>query len=62
MHLTSPAPDILSSLFPTPSLLAQWECIWQRKNKCIKTAATMKARSHECPDPGGDLRSQICPL
>ncbi|PIO23843.1 hypothetical protein AB205_0037240 [Aquarana catesbeiana] len=52
MRKTPPAPDVLSSLFPTPCLSAQWESTWRRKSKCMQTA-TMKARSRECPDPGG---------
>ncbi|PIO27228.1 hypothetical protein AB205_0106750 [Aquarana catesbeiana] len=63
MRETPPAPDILSSLFPTPSLSAQWESTWWRKSKCMqRRAATSKAWSHKRPDPGGDLRPQICPL
>ncbi|PIO24361.1 hypothetical protein AB205_0174130 [Aquarana catesbeiana] len=53
MRETSPAPDVLSSIFPAPCLSAQWESTWRRDNKFMQTAAaaTTKARSHKFPDP-----------
>ncbi|PIO40212.1 hypothetical protein AB205_0161670 [Aquarana catesbeiana] len=62
MRETLSTPDLLYSIFPAPCLSAQWESTWRRKSKCMILAATTKAWSHERPDPGGDLRPQICPL
>ncbi|PIO11137.1 hypothetical protein AB205_0209120 [Aquarana catesbeiana] len=67
MHVTPPAPDILSSLFPAPFRSAQWgKSTWRIHSRCVLIIATRrrrrKARSRKGPDPDGDLRPQICPL
>ncbi|PIO38485.1 hypothetical protein AB205_0077250 [Aquarana catesbeiana] len=68
MRETPPAPDVLFSLFPDPSRLAQWgKSTWRRHSRCLIITPTRrrrrKARSLKRPDPeGDDLRHQICPL
>ncbi|PIO15614.1 hypothetical protein AB205_0071150 [Aquarana catesbeiana] len=53
--------DVLYSIFPALSLSAQWvENMAETQQVHAKERSNNE--SHECPDPGGDLRPQICPL
>ncbi|PIO40491.1 hypothetical protein AB205_0169920 [Aquarana catesbeiana] len=68
MCVIPPAPDVLSSLFPTPFRSAQWvKSTWRSQSRCVIITGTIrrrrKARIRTRPDPEGeDLRPQICPL
>ncbi|PIO10881.1 hypothetical protein AB205_0055270 [Aquarana catesbeiana] len=66
MRVTTPAPDVLSSLFPAPFHSAQWgKSTWRSQSRCVLIIATRrrKAWSRKRQDPeGDDIRHQICPL
>ncbi|PIO11606.1 hypothetical protein AB205_0005890 [Aquarana catesbeiana] len=45
MRETPPAPDVLSSLFPTPSRSVQWgKSTWRRLSRCLIITPTRRRR------------------